>query len=359
MKKIFLMLFIPLLLSGCYDYNQLNDLGIISGIAIDYDKEEFKVTFEIISTKKEGETSGSSDTYYITSSGNTLVEAFTKSANKIDKVPYFEHVEIVVFSEEVAKNHLEDCVDYLIRTERLRNEFYAAIAEGSAGDLLSASSKEHPIVSSYLVQLLEFNSETYNSAYYIQFTKTLNSILSEGEDAMLPVFKVDDKDKIELTGLGIFKDYSLVYTFNNKEASIVNLLNNFNVESIHFSMSCDNDKTITIADYKSDVAIEPGKDKIMVKATINARISESTCNYDLKDTNTYLKLEKEFSKVIEKELDKVLKKFQLYQSNALNIGKSYYNKYRVKDFYLWTTQNIEYDIDLKINKKGLTFEVKT
>ena len=46
MKKIFLMLFIPLLLSGCYDYNQLNDLAIISGIAIDYDKEEFKVTFE-------------------------------------------------------------------------------------------------------------------------------------------------------------------------------------------------------------------------------------------------------------------------------------------------------------------------
>ena len=104
MKKIFLMLFIPLLLSGCYDYNQLNDLGIISGIAIDYDKEEFKVTFEIISTKKEGETSSSSGTYYITSSGNTLVEAFTKSANKIDKVPYFEHVEIVVFSEEVANN---------------------------------------------------------------------------------------------------------------------------------------------------------------------------------------------------------------------------------------------------------------
>ena len=359
MKKIFLILFISFLLSGCYDYNQLNDLAIISGIGIDFENDEFKVTFEVISTKKEGETSGSNSTYYITSSGNTLVDAFTKSANKIDKVPYFEHVEMVVFSENVATSHLEDCIDYLIRTERLRNEFYTAIAEDSAEDLISASTKNHPIVSSYLVQLLEFNNETYNSAYYIQFTKTLNSMLSEGEDAMLPVFKVDENDNICLSGLGIFKSFNLVHIFNNEDASIVNLLNNFNVESVHFSMSCDNNKAIVIADYKSDVSIEPGKDKILVKATINARISESTCNYDLKDAEAYLELESKFTKIVEKEIDKVLKEFQTYQSNALNIGRTYYNKYRIEDFYLWTSQPIEYDIDLKINKKGLTFEVET
>lgn len=359
MKKLFLILFIPFLLSGCYDYNQLNDLAIISGIGIDYKDEEFKVTFEVIATKKEGETSGSSSTYYITSTGDTLVDAFAKSANKMDKVPYFEHVEMVIFSKEVAENHLNECIDYLIRTERLRNEFYASIAEDSAEKLLSASTKEHPIVSSYLVQLLEFNNETYNSAYYIHFTKTLNSILSEGEDAMLPIFKVKEEDLIELSGLGIFKDFNLVHTFNNEDASIVNLLNNFNAESVHFKMNCDNDKSIVIADYKSDVSIEPGKDKILVKATINARISELTCSYDLKNAGTYIELEQEFTKVIEKEMDRVLKQFQLVQSNALNIGKSYYNKYREKDFDLWTTQDIEYDIDLKINKKGLTFEVET
>src|SRR5699024_9850782 len=143
------------------------------------------------------ETSGSSNTYYVTSSGDNIVYAFTNAANKMDKVPYFEHVEMVVFSKNVAQEYLEDCIDYLIRTERLRNEFYAAISDTKAEELLSANSKEHPIVSNYLVQLLEFNNETYNAAYYIQFTKTVNSMLSEGEDAMLPIFKAND-DKIEL-----------------------------------------------------------------------------------------------------------------------------------------------------------------
>lgn len=359
MKKIILLLLIPSVISGCYDYNQLNDLAIISGIGIDYENHEFKVTFEVISTKKEGETSGSNSTYYITSSGENIVYAFTEAANKIDKVLYFEHVEVVVFSENVAKEHLNDCIDYLIRTEKLRNEFYAAITRDSAEDLISASTKEHPIVSSYLVQLLEFNSQTYNSAYYIHFTKTINSMLSEGEDAMLPIFKINEDDAIELDGLGIFKDFELVHSFNSEDASIVNLLNNFNVESVHFNKSCGDNQNVIIAAYKSDVSIEPSNDKISVKATINARISESTCDYDFKNAETYLELENEFAQVIANEMDKVLKQFQVYKSNALSIGRSYYNKYRKKDFYLWTTQDIEYEINLKINKKGLTFEVET
>ena len=53
MKKFILLLLIPLFLGGCYDYNGLNDLAIISGIAIDYEDDEFKVTFEVISTKKK------------------------------------------------------------------------------------------------------------------------------------------------------------------------------------------------------------------------------------------------------------------------------------------------------------------
>lgn len=357
MKKIIIILFIPFILSGCYDYNQLNDLAIISGIGIDYENDEFKVTFEIISTKKEGETSGSNNTYYITSTGQNIVSAFTSSANKIDKVPYFEHVEVIVFSKYVAENHLKDCIDYLIRTERLRNEFYAVIAEDKAEKLISSSTKDHPIVSTYLVDLLEFNKETYNSSYYIQFTKTINSMLSDGEDAMLPVFISDEDKNIELSGLGIFKDFNLVHIFNPDDASIVNLLNNFDIESIHFTKTCDNNQDIVIAVYKSDVSITPRTNKLYVIASLSARISENNCDYDFKKIDTYPELEEEFTKVIKQEMDKVLKEFQARESNALNIGRSYYNLYRTKNFYSWINQDIEYDIDLKINKKGLTFEV--
>ena len=357
MKKIFLLLLVPFILGGCYDYNGLNDLAIISGIGIDYEEEEFKVTFEVISTKKEGDSSAPSSTYYVTSTGESIVYAFTSAANQMDKVPYFEHVEMVVFSKDVAENHLEECIDYLIRTERLRNEFYTVIAEDSAEELVTASSKDHPINSTYLVELLEFNSETFNSAYYSQFTKSVNSMLSDGEDAMMPVFKIKGEDTIELSGLGVFRDFQLVHIFDNDQPSIINLLHNFNVESVHFKRTCGENQNIVIAIYRSDVAIQPSENGILVSAVMSARISESTCDYDLKKADTYTELEKEFVKTIETKMDEVLRELQAVQSNALNIGRIYYNQYRIKDFYSWTNQNIEYDINLKINKKGLTFEV--
>ena len=54
----------------------------------------------------------------------------------------------------------------------------------------------------------------------------------------------------------------------------------------------------------------------------------------------------------------VLKTLQTEKSNALKIGKFYYDKYRKPNYKLWTNQRFVFDLDLKINKKGLIFEVK-
>ena len=47
---------------------------------------------------------------------------------------------------------------------------------------------------------------------------------------------------------------------------------------------------------------------------------------------------------------------QQIKSNALSLGKKYYNKYLIKSDD-WINKDIVVNIDLKINKKGLTFEV--
>ena len=156
MKKLLILLIIPFILSGCYDYNELNDLAIISGIGIDYESDEYIVTYEILSTKKEGETSASSSTYNVTSRGKTVVEAFSNNGNLMDKVPYFEHVDVVVISEDIAKNNLKEVGEYIIRTSKLRNESFLAIAtNSSAKDVIEAKSKEKPVASSFIMNLLE------------------------------------------------------------------------------------------------------------------------------------------------------------------------------------------------------------
>lgn len=358
MKKIILLIFVCLLMSGCYDYNELNDLAIVTGIGIDYIDQEFEVTFEILSTKKEGETSASTSSYTVSSKAKTITEAIKKNGNHLDKVAYFDHIDIVVISEEVAKNKLEEAADYLIRSAKVRNEFYMVIAKDtSAKKIIEATNKNIPSTSSYIVSLLEHNNDSYNAAYYVPFTEILSNILTDGEDAMMSCVTLND-DEITLDGLGLFKNFQLKTILNNKEASITNLLNNFNVLNVYFKKTCQNDNNyVVISIYDGNVNFDIKDNEVIVTAKLNAQINEENCSLNLKEINTYDKLEEEFTAIIKNDMNEVINKFKLYESNSLGIGKLYYDKYRKKDFWLWTKQNFIYDIDLKINKKGLTFEV--
>lgn len=359
MKKLLILLLIPLFLSGCYDYNELDDLAIISGVGIDYQNDEYVVTFEILSTKKQGDSSSaSSSTYNVTGRGKTVTEAFANNGCFSDKVPYYDHIEVVVISEEIAKNHLKDISEYLTRSSKFRNEFYLALTtENTAEEIIRATSTEKPIASTFIVDMLENSNDSNSAGYYAPFTKTLRNILTDGEDAIASVFKLEDKN-IVLSGMGVFKDFELKYIFNTDEASIINLLNNFKSKTVFFESSCGQDKKTVVSIYEAKISIEPTDKEVKISGKLNGRINEDNCNYNLKEEKAYEELEKIFEKIIEDKMNGVLKKLQLASSNALYIGKSYYNKYRKKDYYLWTTQKFTYDLNFKINKKGLIFEVK-
>lgn len=356
MKKLLILLLIPLFLGGCYDYNELGDLAIVAGVGIDYQDETYEVTFEILSTKKEGDQGASSSTYTVSAKGNTVAEAFSKNGTNMDKVPYYDHIKVVVINEEIAKNHLKQVSELLIRNSKLRNEFYMTVTKDKAKDIISSSSKEKPIASTFIVDLLEHSSDSNSAGYYAPFTKTLGTILTGGEDAIMSTLKLKD-DKIVLDGMAVYKDYELKNIYNLEDASIINLLNNFHPKTVFFEKSCGNNKTV-ISIYESDIKVEPTNEVIKISGKLNARINENNCEYNLLKEDTYVELQKDFNKIITDKISKIINSLQLLESNALNIGKIYYNKYYKENYYLWTKQDFNIDLDLKINKKGLIFEVK-
>ena len=50
--KFFIILLLSLLISGCYDYREINDLAIVSAIGIDKNENEYKVIAQIVNTQK-------------------------------------------------------------------------------------------------------------------------------------------------------------------------------------------------------------------------------------------------------------------------------------------------------------------
>lgn len=358
MKKIIILLLLPLFIGGCYDYKELGELAIISGIGIDYKDNNYEVTFEILSTKKEGEQGASTSTYTVTSTGDTLANAFANNGLNMDKVPFYEHVEVVVINEEIATSHLRDITELLIRSSKLRNEFYIAVAKDTTSkEIISSSSKEKPVAATFISSMLEHSNTSNSSAYYTPFTKTLKNILTSGEDALMPVLTLEDKN-IVLDGMAIYKDFQMQYILSPEEASIVNLLNNFSAKTVFLEHTCSNNKKVVASIYESDIKIEPNNNEVTIKGKINMRINEDTCGYDLKKEESYQELQNIFHNELKIKINNIINIMKRAESNALSIGKSYYNKYYKDYYFLWLNQDFKYDFDLKINKKGLIFEVE-
>ena len=53
MKKFILIIPLLCLLTGCYNYRELNDLAIISGVAVSKVEDTYKITAEVVNPKKE------------------------------------------------------------------------------------------------------------------------------------------------------------------------------------------------------------------------------------------------------------------------------------------------------------------
>ena len=59
MKKTLILLLPLLLLSGCYNYQEMNDLGIITATEINKENDEFKITVQVVNPKKQSDASTS------------------------------------------------------------------------------------------------------------------------------------------------------------------------------------------------------------------------------------------------------------------------------------------------------------
>ena len=133
MKKIFLILPILFLLTGCYNYRELNDLAIVSGISVSKEDNTYKITAEVVNPKKHPDTSSSKEPDFViyTSSANSMQEDFREVIKESPKKLYLAQMDILIIDEKVAKEELNTIMDFISRDPEVRSEFYVLIGKES------------------------------------------------------------------------------------------------------------------------------------------------------------------------------------------------------------------------------------
>ncbi len=193
MKRVILFVWFigtVFLLTGCFDYREIDDTAMVAGIAIDAGKEfKYKISVEIIEPADSESTSPKGKV--LSDEGNSIEDCLKRLVNAATKQLHFSHCKLILFSEQIAKDGISLMVDYFLRDPEFRPDIYLAVVSGKdASEMLSVGEKDGRLCSFDYATVIE---NSYTETGSVPPTK-LYQFPMDGPLSLLPQFA--DKEGI-------------------------------------------------------------------------------------------------------------------------------------------------------------------
>lgn len=376
MRKFFIIL-ILLLTSGCWNYQELNEYAIVTGMAVDIEDNKYKISFLIANgNKNENE---QTKTSIITGHGDSIYDAIKDISLMSPKELYISHLSVVIISEELAQKGISNLIDFLLREPQSHQNFYLLITkDDNPDDVLSILSPlaEYPSqnITSNVSTSEELQAKVSDANFNLFISKffetgfepIMNSIIVVGNSDLGE--KPDSLDKpkqdayTKLDTISLFKGDKLV-AWSNKEESIgINMVLG-EITNLYFTINYKDGYFVTNSnDYK--IKYDLTKDKIIINASAKGDIIEINCNIDIEDDKVIKDLEKKVEMKMKEHIESAIKLAKKYQTDIFGFGNMYYKKYpkEYNKIKSWNEEftNIEIEVitDFKYTSKG-TLEQST
>lgn len=382
MKRIkFLILLLPLL-SGCYNYRELNELGITTAVSIDYKDNNFYVIAEVINPIKQQDASSSNNSPFINynSSSSSLQDAFRKVVLESPRQLYAAQLEIIVLSEEVVNNHLEEVLEYFARDPESRTEIKIIVAKTEdSTKAITLQTLLTSLSSSNIIKSLDLQSKVLGMAYPVTLNELLNMYIDPYLEVVLPSMTLygnyeigDEKENIttsspkaivKIDGSTITKDNKILGYLDLEESKILNLINGKLKETI-----------IKMNYYDGYIIFEPNRIKVsreldiknnIIKINISgySKTKEIQSNIDLKDPKEIEKLNKALNMELEKKITDTFNSIrEKYSTDVFGFQELYYRtdyKYFKENCTNWYEDiypkiKLEVKANVRLYEKGST-----
>ena len=378
MKRIkFLILLLPLL-SGCYNYRELNELGITTAVSIDYKDNNFYVIAEVINPIKQQDASSSNNSPFVNynSSSSSLQDAFRKVVLESPRQLYAAQLEIIVLSEEVVNNHLEEVLEYFARDPESRTEIKIIVAKTEdSTKAITLQTLLTSLSSSNIINSLDLQSKVLGMSYPVTLNELLNMYIDPYLEVVLPSMTLygnyeigDEKENIttsspkaivKIDGSTITKDNKILGYLDLEESKILNLINGKLKETI-----------IKMNYYDGYIIFEPNRIKVsreldiknnIIKINISgySKTKEIQCNIDLKDPKEVEKLNKALNMELEKKITDTFNSIrEKYGTDVFGFQELYYRtnyKYFKENCTNWY-ENIYPKIKLEVKANVRLYE---
>ena len=268
MKKYLILLF-SFFIVGCQSYRELNNSAIISAIGIDKNQNNYKVSVQVVNTEKDNdEQSNLKNPTVYSATGKSITEAINDISFKSPKLLYLGHLELVIISEELAKNGVSDVIDYFFRNNDINKNFTILVSKDSLPEeILKTPTSLVNFPSGNILGSVEISSTIGGVSSDVKFIKYVDNVKEEGiEPIMTSITIVENKDNneknLQIDDLAIFKGNRLVGYLEKSETKGFNFITN-NIKNTVITFKCSNNQYAGINISKSNTNIKTNlKNKI-------------------------------------------------------------------------------------------------
>ncbi|BCJ87302.1 Ger(x)C family spore germination protein [Effusibacillus dendaii] len=379
-KTVLLLFFLSinaLLLSGCWDRTEVNDLAIITATGLDLTEDhqlELSVKIYLTSPSAPQQTSGMSDTsgegagksVVRSAAGPTMADAVSKLQQVITRKVFWGQDEVFIFGESLAKEGLAGPMEFLMRHPAPRERANVFVSKGSAKDVLQLEPPIERSVADALRKMAE--SQT---GLNITMKELAQMMAGRAKAAVIPLVEIKPQQENQeafpfINGAAILKNGKLVGRMNDSATRGIMWLRN-EVKRGTVTVSPKNTKGhVSLQLLRSHTELVPhihGDNwSITVKIETQDDIVENTTDLDLADPKHIEELETELGSDIKHRVNMALAQAQKkMNADIFNFADTFYRKYpkewnQNKDRWDEIYPNVEVKLETnpKVARPGMT-----
>jgi spore germination protein KC len=330
---LMLSLLVMTLLTGCWDRRELNEISVITGMAIDKgEQRRYKLTVELLNSAELNPKTGgnAAPSVVFTLEGNNVAELSHKMNLGVSRHLIYSHMRTVVIGEEVAKEGMLEFFDYLERSREIRSDFNIIVAKGTAAaDILKVTYPLQKASSLKIVTQLRTLEQEWGGDPGVRLKDIIRALLSPGREPMMSVvavrgdpeegnstgnmFKVKPDAIVVVDGLAVFQGTKYVGELPVVDIPYVLWVQN-KLKKTALATACgDNDYFSAFLDSthtKTKVGYENGKPVIDIRIDFEGRLESTGCELDVSKKEALIEYEKMLAQFVEERTVEVVRRVQ-------------------------------------------------
>lgn len=387
LKKFIPLFLICALLTGCWDKVEIDKKELVSIIGIDVgedigkekelknaksdeplnsiDLKKLHLTLGAPDISKLGpDKGGAAEDKYIDVDAYSVQDALSKAALKSSRSIRFSHTKLLVLSEELMEypEIAKEVIDYLQREPSLNRNMYVILSEGKCDQYVKFKTTLEKNIENYILGLVESDAKSSEI-----LPVTLNDFLvdmSQNGNTIIPRISMDkDNKEIEISGVGVIKDYKIKGKLNPSETANLELLRG-TLKGGKKMINIDNHPLdIRIDDIRRKLKVSVSNDKLRfdINLVIEGQIKNYYTTKEILSVDKLSYVEKNFNKSIKQECEQLVKIVQRdLEVDPIGL-REYIEKYhpgtwkKVKDNWEDEYKNaiVNVNVDTKIRRIGV------